>query len=175
MENSFRLGGNQYSLTRTQLEQAMKGVRPKPIDKYFVRVAGTAYPPKQVIATALGIPLVSFTTMDAARIVSSLGFEILTADRNIEEFNRILPIDRQTFHTSDGDWEAAVIRWPIPPHNSTVLLYEIEFSGPSSPRRLRLWVPGEIEVERRQSEAMREVQNWLELREGDGEIRACFS
>ena len=86
------------------------------------------------------------------------------------EYDLTLPIDGRVF----GRWTASVSRWPIPPQNSTVLLYEIEFTGPSS-RRLRLWVPGEISAERRQQEAFNDVQRWLDAQTGDGELRACFS
>ncbi len=90
------------------------------------------------------------------------------------EHDSILPIDGRVFNTSLGTWTTAVSRWPIPPQNSTVLLYEVEFKGPST-RRLKLWVPGEIVVEKRQQEAFGDVQGWLEGQNGDGELRSCFS
>jgi hypothetical protein len=90
------------------------------------------------------------------------------------EHNATLPIDGRVFTTSLGKWTASVLRWPIPPQNSTVLLFEVEFKGPST-RRLKLWVPGEIEPEKRQQEAFEDVQRWLETQNGDGELRSCFS
>jgi hypothetical protein len=85
----------------------------------------------------------------------------------------ILPIDGRIFNTSCGTWTAAVTRWPISPADTTALLFEVEFSGPST-RRLKLWVPGEIAVEERQQEAFGDVQHWLEGQTGDGELRSCF-
>lgn len=90
------------------------------------------------------------------------------------EYDSILPIDGRVFNTSRGTWTAAVSRWPIRPQDSTVLLYEVEFKGPST-RRLKLWVPREIVVEKRQQEAFSDVQRWLEEQNGDGELRSCFS
>jgi len=90
------------------------------------------------------------------------------------ELDLALPIDGRVFNTSRGPWTASVSRWPIPPQNSTVLLYELEFDGPSR-RRLKLWVPGEIAAEKRQPEAFEDVRRWLEEQTGDGEIRSCFS
>lgn len=90
------------------------------------------------------------------------------------EYDSILPINGRVFHTSRGTWTAAVSRWPIPQQDSTALLFEVEFSGPST-RRLKLWIPGEIVVEERQPEAFADIQRWLEERDGDGELRSCFS
>ena len=89
------------------------------------------------------------------------------------EHDSILPIDGRVFNTSRGTWTAAVSRWPIPPQNSTVLLYEVEFKGPST-RRLKLWVPGEIVVEKRQQEAFGDVQRWLEGKVGMENLGLVF-
>lgn len=86
------------------------------------------------------------------------------------EHDSTLPIDGRVF----GKWTATVSRWPIPPQDSTILLYEIEFTGPSV-RHLKLWVPGEIAVERRQQEAFKDIQHWLETQNGDAILRSCFS
>jgi len=90
------------------------------------------------------------------------------------ELHSILPIDGRVFNTSQGAWTARVMTWPIPPQDGTLLLYELEFQGPSV-RRLRLWIPGEVIVENRQQEALDDVQRWLEEPDGDGELRSCFS
>lgn len=54
----------------------MLRVEPKAPDKYCVRISGKAYPPKQILAKSLGLPLISFTTVDANRVLTKLGFEI---------------------------------------------------------------------------------------------------
>lgn len=92
----------------------------------------------------------------------------------MKELQRVLPIDGRPFSTHHGTWIAAVSRYPILPQDSTILLYEVGFKGPST-RRLKLWVPAEIAVEKRQSEAFADVQRWLEGQSGDGELRCCFS
>ena len=76
----FRLRGKDYTLKRGDVERQMSGVEPKSIDKHFVLIGGRPYPPKQVFAEALRLPLLSFTTMDATRILMKLGFEAGTAD-----------------------------------------------------------------------------------------------
>ena len=76
-KKAFRLGGEQYRLSRSDVEKKMRDVQPKPVGKYQVLVSGVFYPPKQVIAETLGKELVSFTTMDATRVLSALGFDVL--------------------------------------------------------------------------------------------------
>lgn len=73
---TFRLGGKDYELSKKKVEQAMEDLLPYQLGKYRVRVNDTDFPPKQVIAQSLGRELTSFTTMDATRILSALGFEI---------------------------------------------------------------------------------------------------
>ena len=73
---SFRLGGKTYELDREEVEKRLARVAPKRLDKYFINVCGKLFPPKQVLAITLNKPLVTFTTMDANRVLHSLGFEV---------------------------------------------------------------------------------------------------
>ena len=75
-EKKFQLGGEEYRLSSNDVERVMQGVQPKSLGKYFVLVNRVAFPPKQVIAETLRKDLVKFTTMDATRILTSLGFEV---------------------------------------------------------------------------------------------------
>ncbi len=72
----FELRGERFELSSTDVEEKLKDVEPKPVTKYQVRINGKGYPPKQALATAIGKPLANFTTMDATRILSKLGFEV---------------------------------------------------------------------------------------------------
>jgi len=74
---TITLRGHDYQLSREQVEEAVEHMVPKPVDKYYVIVNGRRYPPKQVVAAMLRVPLVSFTTMDAGRILSALEFDVL--------------------------------------------------------------------------------------------------
>jgi hypothetical protein len=76
MAYQFTLAGESYELTREAVEERMKHLVPKPVERYAVTINGRRFPPKQVVATALDLPLVRFTTMDAARILSGLGLTI---------------------------------------------------------------------------------------------------
>jgi hypothetical protein len=77
---SFRLNAKEYLLAASDVERTLVGIRPKNIDKYYVEINGLKYPPKQVIASALGLNLTSFTTMDATRILSALEFAVVPVE-----------------------------------------------------------------------------------------------
>jgi hypothetical protein len=73
----------------------------------------------------------------------------------------LLEIDGKEFVTPRGTWVASVTNEPKPPQDSTVLLYKIEFTGPSL-RYLDLSVPEEaLAVEKRQSDIMTAIRDWL--------------
>ena len=73
---SFELRGKRFELSRSDVEERLKRVEPKAVTKYQVRINGKGYPPKQALAAAIGKPVANFTTMDATRILSKLGFEV---------------------------------------------------------------------------------------------------
>lgn len=75
-EMEFNLRGQKYRLSRGAVERRLKGIEPRPIGKYAVNIGGRVYPPKQVLERALELPLLGFTTVDAQRILSKLGFEV---------------------------------------------------------------------------------------------------
>ncbi len=52
----------------------MRGVSSEPVQKHLVEVDGQVFPPKQVFATVTGRPRTSFTTMEAQRVLTRLGF-----------------------------------------------------------------------------------------------------
>jgi len=72
----FKLRGNDYSLTKQDVEKAMRDVPPEPIRQYYIVVNEEKYPPKQVLAKSLGLGRVEFTTMDASSILRRLSFKL---------------------------------------------------------------------------------------------------
>ncbi len=72
----FRLRGKAYSLTRTEVEDAVEHAAPGDVDTYFVTVGGKKYPPKQVLSLALDVSPSDFISTDATRTLMKLGFEI---------------------------------------------------------------------------------------------------
>jgi uncharacterized coiled-coil protein SlyX len=70
-----RVGGVTYDLTQEQVIEAMSNAAAEPIQKHAVDVGGRLFPPKQVFAAVTDRPRQTFTTMEAQRVLSRLGFE----------------------------------------------------------------------------------------------------
>jgi hypothetical protein len=89
----FQLGGKQYKLSRTEVEDAMAYVPPKAIEKYFVELKGRRYPPKQVLSAALSLQPIGFTTMAAKGILERVGIPVRdvkeTAGQPVTESERL--------------------------------------------------------------------------------------
>lgn len=80
---SFILNGKLYSLAKDEVRESLQGVEPRGRSKYFVSIAGKRYPIKQIVSIATGLPVIMFTSADACRILSRLGFEIESEESNI--------------------------------------------------------------------------------------------
>lgn len=70
----FTVGGESFDLTREQVIAAMKDASIETIQKHVVEIEGQLFPPKQVFATVTGRARQSFTTMEAQRVLTRLGF-----------------------------------------------------------------------------------------------------
>jgi hypothetical protein len=77
----FRVGGEDYDLSKERVERTMRDAAPEPIQKHVVEVEGRSYPPKQVFAAVTGRQRTSFTTMEAQRVLRRLGFVCREAGR----------------------------------------------------------------------------------------------
>ena len=77
----FTVGGESFDLGREQVIAAIKDVPIEPIQKRVVEIGGDAFPPKQVFAKVTGRPRQSFTTMEAERVLTRLGFVCRPADQ----------------------------------------------------------------------------------------------
>lgn len=68
------VGARDFDWSREDIERSLRGVSPEPIREHMVELVGTAYPPKQVVARVTGWSRTTFTTMEAVRVLSKLGF-----------------------------------------------------------------------------------------------------
>jgi hypothetical protein len=68
------VAGRQFQLDQVNVEHALDGALPEPLREHFVVVGGRRWPPKQVLALATGLDRADFTTHQARRILSRLGF-----------------------------------------------------------------------------------------------------
>src|SRR6476469_2562627 len=70
----MKVGGRNFDQTKQGVEEAMRSEEPEQIRKHLVEMNGTVYPPKQVLAHVTGWGRQSFTTMEAQRVLTKLGF-----------------------------------------------------------------------------------------------------
>jgi hypothetical protein len=68
------ISGRSFDLSARQIEIALEGELPEPIVEHFVVVIGRRWPPKQVLALATGLDRADFTTHQARRALTRLGF-----------------------------------------------------------------------------------------------------
>ena len=68
------VSGHQYDLDSRGVEAALQGALPEPIHEHFVVINGRRWPPKQVLALITGLDRADFTTHQARRALTRLGF-----------------------------------------------------------------------------------------------------
>jgi hypothetical protein len=68
------VSGHRYELERGSVQAALEGVLPEPIHEHFVVINGRRWPPKQVLALVTGLDRADFTTHQARRALTRLGF-----------------------------------------------------------------------------------------------------
>jgi len=75
------VSGRRYQLDHDGVEAALLGVLPDPIYEHFVVINGRRWPPKQVLALVTGLDRADFTTHQARRALTRLGFPAARAAR----------------------------------------------------------------------------------------------
>jgi hypothetical protein len=68
------VGGRSIELTREAVVARMRSEEPEPLREHLVEVSDNAFPPKQVLATLTGWDRQTFTTMEAQRVLTKVGF-----------------------------------------------------------------------------------------------------
>src|SRR5271169_4664090 len=82
------VSGHRYELDRDGVQAALQGVLPEPIHEHFVVINGRRWPPKQVLALVTGLDRADFTTHQARRALTRLGFPAARALRSPEHHMR---------------------------------------------------------------------------------------
>lgn len=75
----MKVGGRDFDLTKQEVESRMRSEEPEAIRKHMVEVNGQMFPPKQVLGHATGWARTSFTTMEAQRVLTRIGFDCAEA------------------------------------------------------------------------------------------------
>lgn len=68
------VSGHQFNLESRSVEASLQGALPEPIHEHFVVINGRRWPPKQVLALVTGLDRADFTTHQARRALTRLGF-----------------------------------------------------------------------------------------------------
>ena len=90
------VGGRELDLTANDVLDTMRNVEPEPIREHLVEIGDTEFPPKQVLATVTGWDRQSFTTMEANRVLTRLGFNCCRIGHRPEAAGRGEPsLDRR--------------------------------------------------------------------------------
>jgi hypothetical protein len=79
------VGGRELDLTMNDVLDKMRGVHPEPIRDHLVEIGNAEFPPKQVLATVTGWDRQSFTTMEANRVLTRLGFNCCRVGRQPDD------------------------------------------------------------------------------------------
>jgi len=71
---TMTVSGHQFNLESRSVETSLQGELPEPIHEHFVVINGRRWPPKQVLALVTGLDRADFTTHQARRALTRLGF-----------------------------------------------------------------------------------------------------
>jgi hypothetical protein len=71
---TMTVSGHRYNLESRSVEAALQGALPEPIHEHFVVINSRRWPPKQVLALVTGLDRADFTTHQARRALTRLGF-----------------------------------------------------------------------------------------------------
>ena len=82
------VAGHRYELDRDGVQAALEGILPEPIHEHFVVINGRRWPPKQVLALVTGLDRADFTTHQARRALTRLGFPAARAANSRERHVR---------------------------------------------------------------------------------------
>src|ERR1700723_3059202 len=85
---TMTVSGHRDDLDRRNVEAALKGALPEPIQEHFVVINGRRWPPKQVLALVTGLDRADFTTHQARRALTRLGFSAARAASSREHHAR---------------------------------------------------------------------------------------
>jgi hypothetical protein len=74
MSRTFTVAGRSFALEPADVESALAHELPEPIRDHYVVVGSRRFPPKQALSAVTGVDRADFTTHQARRILTRLGF-----------------------------------------------------------------------------------------------------
>jgi len=73
---TFKIRNREYTLSKQDVEKALKETPPEKVHTYYVKIGSEKYPVKQALAQTLKIGKSTFITTDAHRQLEKMGFEV---------------------------------------------------------------------------------------------------
>jgi len=98
----FVLGGEEFNLSKGEVEQALKHIGSDEVRKYYVEVHGRRYPVKQALAVAINRPTSRFISTDATRVLRHLGFQVERLGSRPEQARTESELMFEEYLTSQG-------------------------------------------------------------------------
>jgi hypothetical protein len=74
LHKTVTIAKQRFELRRDRVERALRQTLPEPITSHYVVIGHRRYPPKQAISLVTGLDRADFTTHQARRILTGLGF-----------------------------------------------------------------------------------------------------
>lgn len=74
LSKTVMIAKQRFELRADRVERAVRQTLPEPITSHYVVIARRRYPPKQAISLVTGLDRADFTTHQARRILTGLGF-----------------------------------------------------------------------------------------------------
>jgi hypothetical protein len=78
-----KIAQHEFAFDAEEVERQLRDVMPDPLGDHYVVVGGKRYPPKQVISLVTGLDRADFSTHQARRILSRLGFTVGRRSREV--------------------------------------------------------------------------------------------
>jgi len=101
---TMTVSGHRYELDPHGVQTALEGVLPEPIHEHYVVINGRRWPPKQVLALVTGLDRADFTTHQARRALTRLGFPAARAASSRPHY---APAGRPTEQSGPASGQAA--------------------------------------------------------------------
>jgi hypothetical protein len=74
LHKTVTIAKQRFELRRDRVERVLRQTLPEPITSHYVVIGHRRYPPKQAISVVTGLDRADFTTHQARRILTGLGF-----------------------------------------------------------------------------------------------------
>lgn len=99
----MKVRGREWGWTKAEVEQAMRDQFPDTIQKHVVEINGTVFPPKQVIERVAGWTRISYTTAEAQRVLTKIGFDCREAVPGLDGRMGWMPTDGGDLDKDEGE------------------------------------------------------------------------